>query len=149
MNKIDYKALIISIFIAMVTFIIVEFLIEIILLRPYGISESVFITELKPPLAGAMHTILNLIIFILLMSVIITVHVALRPRFSSDIKAALVTSSIFLAVIFLLVANLVNLGFFPWKLGLLVCLFNLIKLPIAIMAAALAYSARTADNRTN
>ena len=149
MIKIDFKALLIAIFAATVTFIIVEFFIEIILARPYGISESAFLGELKPDLSGPMRIILNLLIFILLMSVIICVYVMLRPRFSSDIIAAFTTSAVFLCVIFLFMANFVNLGLFPWKLGLLVFVFNLIELPIAIIAGALTYSSRTTKPETH
>jgi hypothetical protein len=62
-----------------------------------------------------------------------------------NIKAALIASAFFLALLFLFLANFVNSGILPWNYGLIAFVSNLIELPIAIIFGALSYTARTKD----
>ena len=139
MEKINYKALFIASFVAVITFLIVEFVIENIAARPYGITDTDFMTNATGPYVQ----IINLLIFLIIMILIMSVHVAIRPSFTSDMKAALMTAGLFLALTLLFLANFSNAGRIPWKISLISFSFNLLELPPAIIFGALSYSART------
>ena len=71
--------------------------------------------------------------------VIIWIYALIRPKFDSSIKTVLATSFIFLALVYLVLANLANLGMFPIKLLLFSLVLNLIELPVALWAGATVY----------
>jgi hypothetical protein len=149
MKKINYTALLLASLAAGVTFIILEFLVENLLARPYGISDMGYLENLKNEALGVPNQGLNLIIFILLIILVMSVYVAIRPRFKSDIKAALMTSAFFLTFIILFVTNFANLGVFSWKFCLVAIAFNLVELPPTIIIGAFSYTARTENREKN
>ena len=143
MKKVDIKALFVAIFASAIGFIIIEFLVEILLFRAFGISEEHLYTYFNISPSGVIFQAINLFIFFLNVTLIMSVYVWIRPRFSSDLSAAMTTSGIFASLMALYLLNLTNLGIYPLTISLTSIIFTIIELPFAVMIGAVTYTSRT------
>lgn len=140
MKKINFGRVILAGFAAGLTFLFVEIILEGSVRLIFGICESKMFQEafnIAP--SGILFHILNIGIFFMICILIMWVYAAIRPRFSSNAKAAIVTSLIFWLFAFLFTANHINLGIFPLDLYFLNMGFNLIELPVAILVGSYLY----------
>ncbi len=141
MGKINFKRVVLGGLLAGVVFIFVEIILEGLVQLVFGINEHELAMQAfnDITLGGIRYHTVNLSYFFVLCILIVWVYAAIRPRFGSGPKTALITSGIFLIVIFLFYVNFVNLGIFPLKMCLLSMAFNLIELPTAVLAGASIY----------
>ena len=143
MQKVNIKALIISIFVAAIGFLVIEFLVEGIFFKTFKVTEEAYYRHLNISPSGIVFQTINIAIFVLNISLMMFVYALIRPRFKSDAIAAMVTSTIFLAFLILYIANLVNLGIYPLTIILASIIFIIIELPFTILIGAVTYSSRT------
>lgn len=68
-------------------------------------------------------------------------YAALRPMFGVGIRTALISSAFALVFITSYAVNQTNLGLFPWWISLTELVFQVIELPIALIAGAQYYEA--------
>jgi hypothetical protein len=143
MKKVNIKALFVAILASAIGFIIIEFFVEILFFRTFGISEDALYKYFNISPSGLLFQSINLLIFFLNISLIMSVYAAIRPRFSSDIIAAMVTSGLFVLLMTLFLLNLSNLGIYPLTISLTSIIFIIIELPFAVMIGAVTYTSRT------
>lgn len=141
MGKINFKRVVLGGLLAGIVFIIVEFIFEGLIQAIFKFNERDLAIQTFENItrSGVRYHIVNFSYFIVFLIFAIWIYAAIRPRFGSGPKTAIVTSGIFLFITFLLFANFVNLGIFPLKMGLLSFVFNLVELPSAILAGASIY----------
>jgi hypothetical protein len=139
MKKINLRSLLIAGIIGAITFIILELIIESAFFKLFHISESVYFEKFNIQPAGFRFHILNYIIFFLEMILIMYVYALIRPGFKSNISAGIVTSFLFLGIVFLLFSNFTNLGIFTPAMSLTSFLFNILELPPAVLMGAILY----------
>ena len=72
-------------------------------------------------------------------TLMIWIYASLRPMYGVGTKTALITSAFGVIWTFSLFINLINLGLFPLKLGLIEATFEAIEFPIAMIAGAAIY----------
>jgi hypothetical protein len=96
---------------------------------------------LAAPDWGITNTLLNLFIALVNTTILMWLYAALRPMFGVGVRTALVTS--FFVFIFMAAfsINMINLGIFPWEIGLLETIYLLIELPLAMIVGAKVYEA--------
>jgi hypothetical protein len=96
---------------------------------------------LPAPDWGAINILLNLFIALVNTIILMWLYAALRPMFGVGVKTALVTS--FFVIVFMAVfsINMINLGVFPWEIGLLETIYLTVELPLAMIVGAKVYEA--------
>ncbi len=139
MKKLNIKSLLVSSIIAAVTFIILEYFIELVFAKLFSISESIYFAHFHIDPSGTQFQLLNILIFFLLMVLIMYVYTLVRPEFKSNISAGIMSSLIFLLFLILMLFNFTNLGILTIKMSLTSIIFNLIELPPAILVGAILY----------
>lgn len=140
MKKINFGRVMLAGFVAALVFFFVEIVLEGFVYLFFGLCESKIFKEFLGYLpSGTLYHILNIVIFFTICILIMWVYAAIRPRFMSNARAAIVTSLVFWLLVFLFLANFVNVGIFPLKAALLSLGFNLIELPIGILVGSLLY----------
>ena len=139
MKKINLGRLVLAGLVAGLAFIFVEIIVEGFLHFVFRISEAKFYLEaFEMRKSGIVFHILNLGILFVICILIMWVYAAIRPRFSSRGKTAVVASLIFWLFAFLFTANHVNLGIFP-PISFISMAFNLIELPAAVIVGSAVY----------
>ena len=136
MKKINLQALIAAALRASAVFVILDFGMEYIVIKFFGISV---LKHLEQGPFGIRFHVVNLLLIFLEMLLIMYVYTIIRPGYSSNIKAGLVTSALFILFTALLMAFLVNIGVFTVATWLLFLLFYMIELPVAVLLGAAVY----------
>jgi hypothetical protein len=139
MKKINLKGVFVAGGLAAVTFIILEIIIETAFSKIFNLSESIYFEQFGIYPGGAQFYIINLLIFLVEMILVMTIYAMIRCRFSSNLSAGLVTSGIFLALGFLILANFTNLGILTFGMGFTSFIFNIFELPPAVLVGAVFY----------
>lgn len=142
LNEIKVKRLVYAGFLTFLSFLVVEWIVERWLGRTLvGDYLSAWHQTLAVPDWGITNTLLNLFIALLNSTILMWLYAALRPMFGVGVKTALVTS--FFVLIFMAVfsINMINLGVFPWGIGLLETIYLIIELPLAMVVGARFYEA--------
>lgn len=67
------------------------------------------------------------------------VYASLRPMFGVGYKTALITSGLILVIFLSVIVNEINLGLYPAWIGLVEWSYELIELPVALMAGSHIY----------
>ena len=88
---------------------------------------------------SSMNHVINIAIALLNTTLMIWLYASLRPMYGVGVKTALITSVFGLVWVFSLIANLVNLGLFPLRDGLIEAIFETIEFPIAMIVGAEIY----------
>lgn len=142
MNDIKSTRLMVAGFLTFLSFLVVEWFVERVIGRAL-VSDylEAWHQTLAIPEWGISNTILNLTIAIVNSVIIMWLYAALRPMFGVGIKTALITS--FFVFVFMAVfdINMINLGVFPWEIGLLETVYLMVELPIAVIAGSRYYEA--------
>jgi len=140
MGKISGGRVVVGGLVMAVVFVIVEFIVEGLVNLVFRVNEYELLFDaygLSP--SGARYHIVNIGYFVLICMLIIWVYAAFRSKFGAGPKTALITCAVFLVYFLLLGLNLVNLGILPAKMALFSLAFNLVELPIAVLAGASVY----------
>lgn len=139
MKKINLGRLVLAGLVAGLAFIFVEIIVEGFMYFVFRICEAKFYQEaFEMRKSGVLFHVLNLGILFAICILIMWVYAAIRPRFSSRCKTAIVASLVFWLFAFLFVSNHVNLGIFP-PTSFMSMAFNLIEIPVAIIVGSAIY----------
>lgn len=140
MKKISIGKVALAALAASLVFLFVEMILEGAVLLIFGVSEAKMMQEASIPIpSGTLYYVLTIVYLYLVCSLIMWVYAAIRPRFRDHMGAALAASLVFWLFAFLFVVNYSNVGLYPLKFALLGMGFNLIEIPVAVMAGALVY----------
>jgi hypothetical protein len=140
MKKINFYRVILAGFVAGIAFLFVEVIVEGFTKLVLGINEYEIVSKYVeiPPLGVLYHLIVFADLFCITI-LIMGVYAALRPRFSSNITAALTTGLSFWLFFFLVMISFANVGILRFDLVVPSLIFNLIELPAAVIAASFVY----------
>ena len=141
MNEIRVKRMLLAGLIMLIVWAVVEALVEQVIARIlFGQSSGEMwlqIIDLREP--SALNFWINNLIALLNCTLLIWLYASLRPMYGVGTRTALITSAFGVILGFSLFINLINLGLFPLKLGLLEALFEAIELVTAMIAGAAVY----------
>ena len=140
MSKSNYVALIGGGMVATVTFAIVEFLFEGAV-GLFGYNEAAVFQELYPnlQLEGIAFQFANILQLLVLMTFAIWLYSSLIPRFGAGTTCALVVAIAIWFVYLLVAMNFARLGILPMNIALMSLLFNLVEMPLAVLAGSRVY----------
>jgi hypothetical protein len=142
LNEINVKRLIYAGFLTFLTFLVVEWLVERWI---GGTLVGDYLTAWHQTLAipewEMTNTLLNIFIAVLNSTILMWLYAALRPMFGVGVRTALITSFFVFVFMVAFSINMINLGVFPWEVGLLEDIYLLIELPLAMIVGARFYEA--------
>ena len=143
MTGINYRRVLMGGFAAGLILIVTEVVVELLILgnipafgsekerlSSFGISEEGW---------GPANHIIQLLIPFLGAFLMIWVYAAIRPRFGSGPRTALIVGAIFLFNWLVLLVYFTNIGLFPLKVSVASFIDNLIVIPIAVLVGARMY----------
>lgn len=141
MKKINYWRILISGIVGGIVFMVMEFFVESLILGGiWGIREHDIFKEAFGHInTGGWYQVVNIAILFVEFILIMWVYAALRPRFATTLKTALITALLFYVMFLLFAVNLVNLGILPIKVMAVSLGANLIELPFAVFVGASVY----------
>lgn len=142
LNEIKPKRLVFAGFLTFLSFLMVEWVVERLIGRALiGDFLVAWHQTLAVPDWGITNILLNLLIALVNTTILMWLYAALRPMFGVGIQTALITS--FFLIIFMAVfsINMINLGVFPWEIGLLETVYLIVELPLAMIVGARVYEA--------
>lgn len=140
MNKIRMGYVFLAGFVASLTFIFTEMVLEGSVQFIFRFSEAkLFLQAFDRLPSGTLYHILNLLYLYLVCTLIMWIYAAIRPRFKKRLHAALGTSLVFWLFVFLFFGNYSNMGLYPYRLTLLAIGFNLVEIPAAVIGGSLVY----------
>ena len=149
MNEIKVKRMLLAGLGMLIVWVMVEVLVEEVIARfVFGISSQQMwlqVVELRE--WSALNFWVNTFIAILNCTLLIWLYASLRPMYGVGTKTALITSAVGVIWGFSLFINLINLGLFPLKLGLIEATFEAIEFPIAMIAGASIYEGEARWNQ--
>ena len=137
MKKINLQALIAAALRASAVFIILDFGLEYLVIKLFGISA---LQHLAQGTFGIRFHIVNILLIFMEMILIMYVYTIVRTGYTSNIKSGLVTSILFIIFTALVMAFLVNIGVFTIITWLLFLVFYMIELTAAVLLGAAVYS---------
>lgn len=140
MNRIKLNRLILAGAVTLLTFIVVEFVVESLISRPlFGRAIEAWHQTLNLPAWSIGNSILNLLIALVNCTLLTWLYAALRPMFGVGSRTALVTSAFAFFFVAAFAINGVNLGTYPLRIALIELGYLLVELPLAILAGARVY----------
>ena len=140
MNKIKVNRLLLAGLVTLLTFIAVEFVVESLICRPlFGRAIQEWHQTLNLAAWGMGHTVLNILIALVNCTLLTWLYAALRPMFGVGVRTALAASAFALFFIAAFAVNSVNMGIYPLRVALIELGYQLVELPVAIVAGALVY----------
>jgi hypothetical protein len=140
MNRIKVNRLILAGFVTLLVFIAVEFILESLIFKPlFGRVMQDWHHSLNLPTWGIANNILNIVIALVNCTLLTWLYAALRPMFGVGSRTALAASAFAFFFIAAFAINGVNLGNYPYQIALIELVYQLIELPIAILAGAKVY----------
>ena len=141
MNEIKIKRMVLAGLAMFVVWVLVEILVEHVLASIlFGqTSQEMWLQVIEPKDWDASNYWINIFVAVVNCTLMIWIYASLRPMYGVGTKTALIVSAFGVIWTFSLFANLINLGLFPLKLGLIEATFEAIEFPIAMMAGAAIY----------
>jgi hypothetical protein len=142
LNQIKVKRLVFAGFLTFLSFLVVEWVVERWIGRALvGDYLTAWHQTLAVPDWGLTNTLLNLFIALLNTTILMWLYAALRPMFGVGVQTALITSAFLIVFMAVFAINSVNLGVFPWEIGLLETVYLMVELPLAMIVGARFYEA--------
>jgi hypothetical protein len=140
MNRIKVDRLILAGVVTLLTFIVVEFVIESLIAKPlFGRAIQEWHQTLNLPAWRIGNSILNLVIALTNCTLLTWLYAALRPMFGVGSRTALATSAFAFFFVAAFAINGANLGNYPLRIALIELGYQLVELPLAILAGARVY----------
>ena len=137
MNRINVKRLLLSGLITLIVFIIIELFVERVIGQMlFSDVVDEWYMSFAFPSWGINNYVLNIFIALVNCTILMWLYAALRPMFGVGTKTALITSAFFLTFISSFAFNQVNLGILPLKIALIELFYQLVELPLALIAGA-------------
>jgi len=142
LNEIRFNRLVFAGFLTFLSFLMVEWVVERLIGRALiGDYLAVWHQTLAVPDWDITNILLNLFIALVNTTILMWLYAALRPMFGVGVKTALVTSFFLIVFMAVFYVNMINLGVYPWEIGLLETIYLLIELPLAMIVGARFYEA--------
>ena len=141
MNEIRVKRMFLAGLVMLIVWIVVEFLVEHVIAQfLFGQSSGeMWLQAIDLKYSSALNFWVNQCLALFNCTLLIWLYASLRPMYGVGTRTSLITSAFGVILIFTLNGNLINLGLFPLKLGLLEAAFEAIELIIAMIAGAAVY----------
>jgi hypothetical protein len=141
MNEIRIKRMLLAGLVMLIVWAMVEFLVEHAIARVlFGQSTyEMWLEVIDLRDSSALNFWINNFTSLLNCTLLIWIYASLRPMYGVGTRTALITSAFGVILGFSLFTNLINLGLFPLKLGLLEASFEAIELTISLIAGAAVY----------
>ena len=141
MNEINIKRMVLAGLAMFVVWVLVEILVEHVLASIlFGqTSQEMWLQVIETRDWDASNYWINIFVAVVNCTLMIWIYASLRPMYGVGTKTALIVSALSAIWVFSLFVNLINLGLFPLKLGLIEATFEAIEFPIAMMAGAAIY----------
>ena len=141
MNEINVKRMLLAGLAMLVVWVVVEVLVEQVFARIlFGqSSQEMWLQVIKLEDWSALNFWINSFIALLNCTLLIWLYASLRPMYGVGTKTALITSAFGVILGFSMFINLINLGLFPLRLGLMEAVFVAIEFPIAMIAGTSIY----------
>ena len=137
--KIQFKGLFIAVLPAIPAYFLIDSLVEVVAV---GIAGNSFIDCFEQELHchyGIQFYSINFVVFSCEMLMVMFFYASIRPLFDSMAKPVVVSILFFILFTGLFLAQLINLGIYPVKPGILFCISTLFSLPVAVYAGANTY----------
>ena len=150
MNEIRVKRMLLAGVAMFVMWVAVEILVEgVIADLLFGqSSQEMWVEVIEFREWSATNFWVNNFIALLNCTILIWLYASLRPMYGVGTRTALITSAFGVVLGFSLFINLINLGLFPLKLGLIEAVFEAIEFPIAMVVGAGIYEGQEKWYRT-
>lgn len=140
MNKIKVNQLLLAGLVTLLVFIAVEFVLESLICKPlFGRVFQEWHDILNLNTWGTGNIILNLVVALINCTLLTWLYAVLRPMFGVGYRTALVASAFAFLFITAFAVNSVNLGTYPFRIAIIELGYQVIELPIAILAGARIY----------
>ena len=141
MNKINIKRMVLAGLTMFVVWVLVEVLVEHVLASIlFGqTTQELWLQVIEPQDWDASNYWINSFVALVNCTLMIWIYASLRPMYGVGTKPALIVSAFGAIWVFSLFVNLINLGLFPLKLGLIEATFEAIEFPIAMIVGAGVY----------
>lgn len=141
MNEIRIKRMLLAGLVMLIVWIVVEVLVEQAIARMlFGRSfQEMWLQVIDPRDSSALNFWVNNFLALLNCTLLMWLYASLRPMYGVGTRTALITSAFGVILGFSLFINLINLGVFPLKLGLLEAVFEAVELTISMTAGAAVY----------
>jgi hypothetical protein len=140
MNKIKVNQLLLAGLVTLLVFIFVEFVLEsLIFSQLCGRWIEDWYSKLSLNAWGTSNIILNIVIALVNCTLLTWLYAALRPMFGVGSRTALAASAFAFLFRSAFAFNGVNLGIYPLRIALIELGYQLVELPIAILAGARVY----------
>ena len=120
------------------SYLVIDLLIEWAVSMVSDFSFSSFFSGSHDRFTPQFHLI-NLGLFSAEFFLVMVFYALIRPRFTSAVRARLVTIGFFLAFSFLFTGQMVNLGIYPPGAALLFILVTVVAFPAAVFAGTTVY----------
>jgi hypothetical protein len=140
MNRIKVNRLLLAGLVTLLTFIAVEFVVESLICRPlFGRAIQEWHQTLNLAAWDIGNSMLNILIALVNCTLLTWLYAALRPMFGVGPRTALAASAFAFCFIAAFAINGVNLGNYPLRVALIELGYQLVELPVAILAGARVY----------
>lgn len=140
MNKIKVGRLLASGLITLITFIVIEFIVEgIVGNRLFGLAYDEWYGDLILPNWTFANYALNIFFGLVNTIVLMWLYAALRPMFGVGVRTALVTSAFAFTFVATYAVNQANLGIVPIWIAVIELIYLVIELPLALQVGAWFY----------
>lgn len=144
MNKIKYSRLVLAGLVTLLAFIAVEFILESVIGQQlFGQMMQDWHDKLRLNTWGIENIVLNIAIALINCTLLTWLYAALRPMFGVGFRTALAASAFAFFFIAAFAINSVNLGIYPAHIALIELGYQLIELPVAILAGTRVYEGGT------
>ena len=140
MNRIKVNRLLLAGVVTLLSFIAVEFVVESLICgQLFGRAMQEWHQTLNLSAWGIENRLLNLTIALVNCTLLTWLYAALRPMFGVGSRTALAASGFALFFVAAFAINSVNLGIYPLRIALIELGYQLVELPIAMLAGARVY----------
>lgn len=142
MNKIKVGRLLVSGVVTLITFIVIEILIEnIIGSRLFGLTYDDWYADLVIPHWTVVNYVFNIFFALVNSIVLMWLYAAIRPMFGIGVRTAFITSGFAFTFVATYAINQANLGIVPIWIAVIELVYLVIELPLALQVGAWFYEA--------
>lgn len=138
MKKLEWGQIFLAGFVAGLVYMFIEIICEGFLLIVFRFKENMQIKALFPHYdpSGTRFILVNFAILFAEMLLVMFLYALIRPRFKTRAGAALCSAGIYWLVVYLIIANHVNLGVFPLSSLWPGIILSIVELPITVLIAS-------------
>jgi hypothetical protein len=137
----DLPAVVFATFPMMLVYLCVDAALEVVLAKSAGLSLLELLEQARGgPVRPGFHAY-NLAMFAGEMLLVMFFYGIVRPRFTARWGAVIMTAAFFLAITFLFLGQMINLGIYPLRAGLVFMVVTMVDVPVAVAVGARIHDA--------